>query len=168
MSDTTARWLDDREMRAWLGFLEVSGLVQRHVERQLRQEAGLTMVQYEILHWANECLPGRRCMTELADLMITSRSGLTYQVAQLEKAGLLRRETGSDDERKVMIVITDEGRRLLERTAPGHVAAIREGLIDSLSEEQITRLADIMDAARTHLRDLVPVHPPRKRRTAAR
>ncbi|RJL23988.1 MarR family winged helix-turn-helix transcriptional regulator [Bailinhaonella thermotolerans] len=159
------RWLTETQMRAWTGFLEASGLIQRHVERQLRQDAGLTMIQYEILHWANECAPQHRCITELADLMITSRSGLSYQVAQLEKAGLLRRETDASDERRAMVVITDDGRRLLEKTAPGHVEAVRDGLIDLLTDEQIAQLADIMDDVRTRLRPRVRPAAPRKRAT---
>ncbi|WP_043617961.1 MarR family winged helix-turn-helix transcriptional regulator [Nonomuraea candida] len=157
------RWLNETQMRAWTGFLEASGLIQRHVERQLRQDAGLTMIQYEILHWANECAPQRRCITDLADLMITSRSGLSYQVAQLEKAGLLRRETDADDERRAMVVITDDGRRLLEKTAPGHVQAVRDGLVDLLTDEQIAQLADIMDDVRTQLRPRVLPTARRKR-----
>ncbi|MFI0451965.1 MarR family winged helix-turn-helix transcriptional regulator [Actinomadura sp. 6N118] len=159
------RWLNDQEMRAWTGFLEASALVHRLVELQLRQDGGLTMVQYEILHRANEGAPRHRCITEIAELMITSRSGLSYQVAQLEKAGLLRRETDADDERRAMIVITDNGRRLLERTAPGHVETIRHGLIDLLTDEQVTRLADIMDTVSTHLRPRVPLTPSRKKST---
>lgn len=137
------------------GAMEASGLIQRHVERRLREDAGLTMIQYEILHWANECAPQHRCITEPADLMITSRSGLSYQVAQLEKAGLLRRETDADDERRAMVVIIDDGRRLLEKTAPGHVEAVRDGLIDLLTDEQVAQLADILDEVRTRLRPRV-------------
>jgi DNA-binding MarR family transcriptional regulator len=159
------RWLNETQMRAWTGFLETSGLIQRHVERQLRDDAGLTMIQYEILHWANECAPQRRCITELADLMITSRSGLSYQVAQLEKAGLLRRETDTNDERRAMVVITEDGQRLLEKTAPGHVEAVRDGLIDLLTDEQIAQLADIMDGVRTRLRPRVRPTVSRKRAT---
>ncbi|MFF4418377.1 MarR family winged helix-turn-helix transcriptional regulator [Streptosporangium sp. NPDC001559] len=159
------RWLDETQMRAWTGFLETSGLLQRHVERQLREDAGLTMIQYEILHWANECAPQHRCITELADLMITSRSGLSYQVAQLEKAGLLRRETDTNDERRAMVVITEDGRRLLAKTAPGHVEAVRDGLIDLLTGEQVAQLADIMDSVRTRLRSRVPSATSRRRTT---
>ncbi|MBT2207100.1 MarR family winged helix-turn-helix transcriptional regulator [Actinomadura sp. NEAU-AAG7] len=162
------RWLNEREMRAWSGFLETSALVHRLVERQVREDGGLTLVQYEILHWTNESAPEQRCITELAELMITSRSGLSYQVAQLEKAGLLRRETSADDERRAMVVITEEGRRLLERTAPGHLEMVRGGLIDLLTDEQITQLADMMDTARTHLRAVVPLQPPRRRGSSAR
>ncbi|MDP4511780.1 MarR family winged helix-turn-helix transcriptional regulator [Nonomuraea turcica] len=158
------RWLNETEMRAWVGFLETSGLIQRHVEQQLREARGLTMVQYEILHWANDSGTQPLCMTELANRMITSRNGLTYQVSQLEKAGLLQRQTDPDDERRIQVVITGEGRRLLEEAAPGHVRTVREGLFDRLSNEQVAQLADIMETARDHLRGTVQLQAPRKRR----
>jgi len=155
------RWLNETEMRAWAGFLEVNDLLQMHVARQLREAAGITQVQYEILTRIHEHPSKQRRMTELAALMVCSRSGLTYQVGQLEKAGLLRRGTDPQDERGVVAVLTDEGARVLKSAAPGHVRTVREGLIDVLTEDQVARLAEIMDIARAHLRGLVQVVPPR-------
>jgi DNA-binding MarR family transcriptional regulator len=158
------RWLSETEMRAWSGFLETYELLDRHVDRQLREAGGVTKVQYEVLHQLNESPTGRLGMTDLAERMICSRSGLTYQVAQLEKTGLLRREADPTDERGVLAVLTDEGRRILHQAAPGHVRTVREGLIDLLTEEQVAQLADIMDTTRRHLRDIVRLPPPRKRK----
>jgi DNA-binding MarR family transcriptional regulator len=161
---TEPAWLNPTEMRAWTGFLETADRIQRLVELQLREAGDLTMVQYEILHWANERAGSRLCVTQLAELMIGSRSGLSYQLAQLEKAGLLRREPDPEDERRSVIEITDKGHALLAKTAPGHVAAVRHGLIDQLDEEQVAQLADIMDVVRGHLRAAAPLTPPRKRK----
>lgn len=158
---TEPRWLTETEMRAWTGFLETYDLLQRHVERQLRDDGGVTQVQYEILHRINEHPDRRLCMTELADLMVCSRSGLTYQVAQLEKAGLVRRGSDPGDERRILVAVTALGRKVLDRAAPGHVATVREGLLDLLTAEQVAQLADIMDTARGRLRGLVPLVPPR-------
>ncbi|GAA2102176.1 MarR family transcriptional regulator [Kitasatospora saccharophila] len=161
---TGPRWLDDTEMRAWAGLLETYDLIHRQVELQLREEAGLTMVQYEILTRLDESPAGSCGMTELAERMVASRSGLTYQVGQLAKAGLLVREPDPADERAVRAVLTEAGRRLLEATAPGHVRVVREGLLDLFTPAQVTQLATLMDTARTHLRQVVPVIPPRPRR----
>lgn len=160
------RWLSATELRAWAGFLETSDRLRRLVERQLREAGGLTMPQYEILHWANEHASRPLCMTELAELMISSRSGLTYQVTQLQKAGLLRRGNDPDDERRVLVAITEQGRKTMDEVAPGHVDAVREGLLDILTDDQIRQLAEIMDAARAHLRAAAPLLQPRKRNAA--
>ncbi len=157
------RWLNPTEMRAWAGFLETSQLIQRLVETQLAEAGGITMVQYDILTRIHESPDGRRRMTELAELLVCSRSGLTYQVAQLEKAGLLRRDADPSDERGVLVALTDEGRAVLEGAAPGHLATVREGFVDLLTEDQIDQLAAMMDGVRRHLRTVVPVTPQRKK-----
>ena len=61
------RWLDPAEMAAWLAFLEVSHLLERAIEQQLRQDAGLSHAQYEILSRLEAADGGRLRMSELAD-----------------------------------------------------------------------------------------------------
>ena len=51
-------------------------------------------------------------MSELADVIVVSRSGLTYRITQLEKAGLVRREKCPSDERGILAILTpDPGSR---------------------------------------------------------
>ncbi|MFD3330301.1 MarR family winged helix-turn-helix transcriptional regulator [Streptomyces sp. NPDC058701] len=159
---TEPRWLDETEMRAWAGFLETSNLLAKLVETQLRDVGSVTQVQYEILTRLHESAGLRSRMTELAHAMVCSRSGLTYQVAQMEKAGLLRRETDPDDERGVFAVLTPDGLEVLARTAPGHVGVVREGFLDALTPRDLAQLAAIMDRTRAHLKSLVDVQPPRR------
>ncbi|GAA2393794.1 MarR family transcriptional regulator [Streptomyces glaucosporus] len=136
------RWLDELEMAAWQGFLEASNRVARRLEQQLKDEAGLSHPQYEILVHLAAAPGGEIRMTELADRLITSKSGLTYQVGQLERRGLVRRRACPTDVRGVFAVLTGEGREVLRRAAPGHVAAVREALIDVLDRDQLAVLAE--------------------------
>ncbi|WP_377272212.1 MarR family winged helix-turn-helix transcriptional regulator [Peterkaempfera sp. SMS 1(5)a] len=142
MGDPGTRWLDDEEMRAWEGFLAAGALLNRRIEQQLKEEAGLSHPQYEILVRLDRAPGGELRMTELADTLLTSKSNLTYQVTQLEKSGLVRRRSCPTDVRGVFAVLTEEGRRRLADAAPGHVALVRRLLIDVLSREQLTVLAD--------------------------
>ncbi|WP_433348771.1 MarR family winged helix-turn-helix transcriptional regulator [Microtetraspora malaysiensis] len=155
------RWLNQTEMQAWAGFLEASDLLNRLVELHLREAGGLTRVQYEILHRLNESPESVR-MTELASLMVCSPSGLNYQVGQLVKRELVQRDPDPSDERGILVSLTEQGRAVLLAAAPGHVATIRAGLIDLLSEQQVAQLATIMTVARDHLRSVVPTVPSRK------
>ncbi|MER5636166.1 MarR family transcriptional regulator [Kitasatospora sp. NPDC002227] len=146
------RWLDEDEMAAWRGFVAASNLINRRLEQQLKEDAGLSHTQYEVLVHLSAAPDGSLRMTDLADRLVTSKSGLTYQITQLEKAGLVRRRSCASDVRGVFAELTPEGREALRAAAPGHVAAVREVLIDVLSREQLTGLAESLGAVSARLR----------------
>ncbi len=146
------RWLDQDEMAAWRGFVAASNLLNRRLERQLKEECGLSHTQYEVLVHLSAAPDGSLRMTELAEKLITSKSGLTYQVTQLEKAGLVGRRSCPSDVRGVFAELTEAGREAVRRAAPGHVALVRELLIDVLSREQLTVLADGLGEVSARLR----------------
>ncbi|MFE0026936.1 MarR family winged helix-turn-helix transcriptional regulator [Amycolatopsis sp. NPDC059021] len=146
------RGLTERELETWQGFLAASTLLTRLVEQQLKDDAGLSHPQYEVLARlaaADGCLR----MTELAGAALTSKSGLTYQVAQLEKAGLVGRRSCAGDDRGVIAFLTDRGRAELRAAAAGHAALVRELFVDGLTEEQFSGLRKGVQALRAHLGD---------------
>jgi DNA-binding MarR family transcriptional regulator len=139
-------------MAAWRAFLSASHLLERRIEEQLKSAAGLTHPQYEILVRLADA-PGRQLrMTELARGVVVSKSALTYQVTQLEKAGLVERATCPSDDRGVLAVLTDAGVRCLERVAPGHLEVVRAYLIDRLSRDELRTMTDAMRRTEQALR----------------
>ncbi|MEU4836376.1 MarR family transcriptional regulator [Streptosporangium sp. NPDC023615] len=145
MSET--RWLNEAEMAAWVAYVAATHLLERRVEDQLKADSGLTHAQYEILAKLSACPGGQLRMTELAHRLIVSKSGLTYQIGQLERKGLVARASCPSDERGVLAVLTEQGMRCLRRTAPGHVAVVRAFLIDRLTPEEIETMRQIMTKA---------------------
>ncbi len=144
--------LTERERGLWLAFIEASHLIERLLDQRLRSGTGLAYGQYEIL-MRLAAAPGHRLrMSELADQAVTTRSGLTYQVTQLEKAGLVRRRSCPGDDRGVFAHLTDEGQRTLDKLAPVHEAVVREYLTGRLTPEQLDALSAAMCATRRHLR----------------
>ncbi|MEV7774658.1 MarR family transcriptional regulator [Kitasatospora sp. NPDC086791] len=146
------RWLDPDEMAAWRGFVTASNLLNRRLERQLKEDCGLSHQQYEILVHLSAAPGDSLRMTELADKLVTSKSGLTYQVTQLERAGLVARRSCPSDVRGVFAELTDQGREMLRQAAPGHVALVRELLIDVLTREQLAVLAEGLGEVSARLR----------------
>jgi DNA-binding MarR family transcriptional regulator len=144
VSMSAVTWLDEDEMRAWHSFLAAGALIDRLVDAQLKEAVGLSHPQYEILVRLAGTPDGELRMTELADTLLTSKSGLTYQVTQLEKAGLVERRSCPSDVRGVLAVLTEAGRQRLEQAAPGHVTLVRELLIDVLTPRQLATLADAL------------------------
>ncbi|MFD4318749.1 MarR family winged helix-turn-helix transcriptional regulator [Streptomyces sp. NPDC058548] len=156
------RRLSQVEMRAWQGFLVASSLMSRRVEQQLKNDEGLSHPQYEVLVRLSETPDGELRMSELADAVLTSKSGLTYQITRLEKAGLVRRRDCPTDVRGTFAVLTEEGRRALHQATPGHLALVRELFIDALAPEQLALLADALETVGHRLRgdDPSPSGPP--------
>ena len=109
---------------------------------------------------------GSQRMTDLADGVVYSRSGLTYQAGLLEKAGLVERAPSPDDERAVMVTITDAGRERLARVFPGHIEVLREMFLKPLSSADVDTLATLLAPVRDHMRASPPRSAaPRRRRT---
>lgn len=148
---TGTRWLDAGEQRAWRSYLEATQLLLGAVDEQLQREAGLSHADYEILVRLSEA-PGRRMrMAELAERLLFSRSRLSHAAARLEREGWLRREGCATDKRGTIAVLSEEGFAKLAATAPGHVAAVRAGLLDALSAEQVDQLHRISEGIRARL-----------------
>src|SRR6476620_11655392 len=106
--------LDPVQLGAYFALMEVAGLLRHGVEQQLRDAGDLSYVQFQLLARLGLDSPtGSERMTDLADGVVYSRSGLTYQAGLLEKAGLVSRAPAADDERSVTVTITDAGRALV-------------------------------------------------------
>src|SRR3954462_11546785 len=105
--------LDPTQLDAYFALIEVTSLLRHTVEQQLRDAGDLSYVQFQLLATLGDTADGSRRMTELADGIVYSRSGLTYQVALLEKAGLVARSPSADDDRGVTVTITQAGRNVL-------------------------------------------------------
>ena len=140
------QWLDDDEQRAWRRFAAVMTLLPAALDAQLQRDAGLTHFAYFSLAMLSEA-PGRALrMSELAARSSSSPSRLSHTISRLEERGWVRRARASEDGRGQIAELTDEGYAALVKTAPGHVAAVRDFVIDALSEEQVSQLNEISRA----------------------
>ncbi|UIR19851.1 MarR family transcriptional regulator [Streptomyces spinosirectus] len=145
MNDTApARWLSDEEQRIWRSYLHATTLLEDHLDRQLQRDAGMPHIYYGLLVGLAEAPQRRLRMTELAMRSKITRSRLSHAIARLEKNGWVRREDCPSDKRGQFAVLTDASADVLARTAPGHVAAVRQALFERLSPEQLKALGEIM------------------------
>jgi DNA-binding MarR family transcriptional regulator len=143
------KWLDDREMRAWRGYIETIGDLQNALEGDLT-DVGLTVGDYQVLVYLSEQENERMRMCDLADLLHLSPSGLTRRLDGLVRMGAVAREPCPEDRRATLAALTPSGRRLLENVAPQHVMSVRKHFIDALTPRQIEVLGDVFEALRRH------------------
>lgn len=154
------RPVSPEEMRAWAALLETTAIVQHAADRRLRTSVGLTAAQFEILARIFEGPEDGLRMTEIADRLVVSPSGLTYQVSQLVERGLVERGASASDERVVLARITAAGRELVARGVPQYVDVVTTMLLDHLPAADLVTLADILDGVREQLRS-TPLRPRR-------
>ncbi|HEX6518791.1 MAG TPA: MarR family transcriptional regulator [Streptosporangiaceae bacterium] len=157
--------LDPQQLGAYFMLTEAVSLLQYQVEQQLRAGGNISYVQFQLLARLADA-HGPLTMTQLADGVVYSRSGLTYQASLLEQAGLITRSPSPDDDRATLVTITGDGLALFNRLLPGHVRVIRRLLFDPLTGEDLNQLGDIMTRVRDHMRARPPRSAaPRKRRS---
>ncbi|MBL7260643.1 MarR family winged helix-turn-helix transcriptional regulator [Paractinoplanes lichenicola] len=156
--------LQPHQLGTYFALVESVNLLQHAVEQQLRAEGDLSDIQFQLLMRLFDA-DGQLTMTALADGVVYSRSGLTYQAAQLEKAGLITRSPDRTDERATLVTITDAGRARIGQVLPGHVEVVRRLLIDNLPDADVTTLGEILSRVRDHMRAQPPRSAaPRKRK----
>lgn len=139
------KWLNQREMRAWRGYIETIGGLQNALEGDLTDE-GLAVGDYQVLVYLSERPDGRMRMCDLAELLHLSPSGMTRRLDGLVRLGAVAREPSPQDRRVTLAVLTASGRRLLDRVAPRHVMSVRRHFIDALTPHQIDVLGDVFEA----------------------
>ncbi|MFF7394162.1 MarR family winged helix-turn-helix transcriptional regulator [Streptomyces scabiei] len=139
------RWLTDEEQRTWVAYVHAKTLLEDHLDRQLQRDAGMPHLYYHLLVVLSDAPQRRLRMTELAMQTKITRSRLSHAVARLEKNGWVRRENCPADKRGQFAVLTDGGYETLRKSAPGHVAAVRQAMFDRLSPEQQKALGEIME-----------------------
>jgi DNA-binding MarR family transcriptional regulator len=156
--------LDDTQLGAYFALIEVGSLLRHAVEQQLREAGDLAYVQFQLLARLGDAPAGALRMTELADGVVYSRSGLTYQAQLLEQRGLVVRTPSRDDERGTDVALTDAGRDVLARVFPGHIATVRRLLIDPVPRRDLDDLARVLGTVRDSMRRTPPRSSARRRR----
>jgi DNA-binding MarR family transcriptional regulator len=126
---------------AWAGFLRAHREIVKQLDADLQASHGLPLSSFDVLIQLRLHGGGMR-MSELADAVVISRSGLTRLVDRLEREGLVERRPNEDDPRSIRACITERGERRLADVLPAHLAGVRSRFLDPLSEEQIRQLGE--------------------------
>lgn len=146
-----ARWLDDREERAWRAYRKLQTLLPAQLARDLVRDSGLSDPDYDVLSTVSEKPGDRWPLRDLAAKMLWSRSRLSHHLARMEQRGLVARQDDPDDRRGCMIVLTPHGLETLERAALPHVASVREHFLDHLTDADVRSLTRIAERVVAHL-----------------
>src|SRR5215471_10142924 len=106
-------YLSDAEFRGWHGSLLFTSLTTRALDVALTANHGISVKEFDVLITLFNAPDGRMRMTELADQVVLTASGITHLVTRLERDGLVQRTVDGNDRRSFFTALTTAGRRRL-------------------------------------------------------
>lgn len=145
------RWLDEREQRAWRSLMKMQAALSEYIERQLRTHSGLSSADYQVLAHLSEAPEGRLRSFALGDVLQWEKGRLSQHLTRMQNRDLIRRERCATDQRGAVVVITEQGRTLIETAAPLHLADVRNVLIDHVTPTQMDLLIELGDQVEARL-----------------
>ncbi len=136
---------DQDEFRVWRGFLRTHRTVTDELNRRLERAHDLTMLHYGVLITLITDPDRRLRMTDLAERVLTSPSGMTRAIARLAEDGLVERARDPGDGRSFVVHLTPRGLARLREAQVTHHACVREVLFHGLDGDDLRRLAAVYD-----------------------
>jgi DNA-binding MarR family transcriptional regulator len=143
---TRPRWLNEDELAAWLANSAIMISLPAALDARMQRESHMTFFEYMVLSVLSEEPDRTMQMSRLATRTAASLSRLSHVVARLEKRGLVTRSRIPGAGRRTNTTLTDAGYDVVVAAAPGHVAAVREYLIDNLELDDLKALRRIGSA----------------------
>lgn len=140
-----ANWLDELEARSWRALLSAHWRLMSRLDAELQQSQQMSVADYGVLVQLSESEGGMLRMSELADRLLLSPSGLTRRLDGLVAAGLVERARCTTDRRGSFARLTPAGRKRLQTAAPDHVEQVRRHFVDRLTRRQLASLAEALE-----------------------
>jgi DNA-binding MarR family transcriptional regulator len=135
---------DDWRLAVWRSFLRTHNHLLRQLEQQLQAHGKIAIGSYDVLVQLAEAPDNRLRMSELAEAVLLSRSGLTRLVDRLQKDGLVERQPDPEDARGMYTVLTAKGRDTLRDASRVHLAGVSELVLTRLADTELRQLQALM------------------------
>ncbi len=137
--------LSEQQMRIWRKLVQANAQLLGQLEANLMADHGLALAEYDVLARLADAPHQRLRMTELAQKVLLSRSGLTRLVDRMTMAGLIERQACVSDARGLYAVLTPAGYHRMHTASASHYRGIHTYLLGQMSPQQHDCLEGILD-----------------------
>jgi DNA-binding MarR family transcriptional regulator len=124
MAAAPASGMSKEQLRAWRAFLRAHSAMLRRIGSDLEEAELPPLSWYDVLAALRDAPDATLRQVEIADRILLSTSGLSRLLDRIEGAGLVRRVPCPEDRRSLNVVLTDEGREMLERMWPVYARGV--------------------------------------------
>ena len=143
--DRQPPWLSDAEQRMWRSYQTMRRALDRGLERQLFDEAGLSAADFGVLVPVSEAPEHRLRARELVRILSWDRSRLSHHLRRMEQRNLIERLDCPGDARGTIIALTPAGWDVIQAAAPAHVATVRSYVFDALSPAEVATFTELTE-----------------------
>ncbi|KAA0931974.1 MarR family winged helix-turn-helix transcriptional regulator [Streptomyces apricus] len=132
------------ELRSWMRLLAAAGAIEQQLRARVKDSMGVSHEEFLLL-----CLladqPGTSLrMTRIAELLGRPKTRLTYQVACLQHAGLVTRNSACGDRRGIEVALTEKARLLLSESTGPLADAVSQAIARTACAQRFTELHDLL------------------------
>jgi DNA-binding MarR family transcriptional regulator len=114
--------------------------------KQFLSEEDITLQQYNILRILRGSYPKPLSTLQIRERMLDKMSDTSRIVDRLRLKGLIQKSVARTDKRLVDVLISDKGKKLLEKLDTGN--AQLDGIIHGLTEVEMLTLNQLLDKVR--------------------
>ncbi|MBX3111007.1 MAG: MarR family transcriptional regulator [Fimbriimonadaceae bacterium] len=129
--------------RALRAMLQTSGRIIRTVSKRLDDAGHVSAEVYDVLVTLEYEATHRMRLSQLADEIVLSRSGLSRLIDRMERDGLIRREECPGDRRGTYAVLTEAGLAARQSAWPTVEAELAELWNNQVTEAEAAKLLKI-------------------------
>jgi DNA-binding MarR family transcriptional regulator len=136
----------DPRLSVWRALLTAHTRLVDRLDQDLRAEAGMSLADYSALLQLAEAPQRRLRMSQLAEGVFLTRSGVTRLIDRLQAEGLVTRSQCPSDGRGAEAVLTEAGLERLRSASPTHLRGIGTHFLDRVDDDDLEALARMMAA----------------------
>lgn len=141
---------DEHQLAAWRAFLRAHATVVDRLDQELQTEQGLPLTWFEVLIHLEWSPDDRLRLSDLAERLLLSRSGLTRLVDRMVGAGLVERQACPTDRRGAFAALTREGKTQLQRARPVHLRGVQQHFADLLTAGEVESIRSGLEKVAGH------------------
>jgi DNA-binding MarR family transcriptional regulator len=124
------------ELRAWMRLLAAAGTIEQQLRSRVKDTLGVSHDEFLILCLLADQPSARLRMTRIAELLGRPKTRLTYQVACLQHAGLITKQSACGDKRGIEVGLTDKARRVLSESSPALAEAVSQAIAETACSQR--------------------------------
>jgi DNA-binding MarR family transcriptional regulator len=140
---------DHAALKLWLRMLACTTHIEAEIRRRLRERFDISLARFDYMAQLYRYKDGMK-MRELSRYLMVTGGNVTGLTDDLEREGVVVRESSPTDRRAWIVRLTPKGRRLFETMAREHESWILE-LFAGLDPKTVQQLYAHLGQLRVHL-----------------